>query len=285
MDISISNITLDNVNIATSSNSNIVNFISTGSKDLTLNIIGYCSLDNTFSFGSCLYVSNNNCGFAINGDSSSQLSVAALDNVCPIKFDYMTSAKITGGISIYAKTHTYCAIYCGSNFGSLIFDTTGKVILDANNDYLGGSSAIYAMTNSFKLIVRNGFLELHSQHDLGKGCAAIFTRNQSTSDIVQLGSNFKMLGAETSDATLAQCTDVPYMKSFTYYDEVTVSLSCIGNAAAGTVFIYYAEPEPTPGDAYLTAQTDDSMPGAIIALVAVIALASFVVMRSRKFNF
>lgn len=283
----ISNITLNNVNIRTSYNGKVLSFVGNNTQDFTLNIINNCSVTNTSGefFAGGLLIAGMTNEIVIYGDSSSSLS-----NVGGRAFDLQGPSvnKITGGISINATSEN--AVAFGTESECLIFDTSGKVVIDTSNtDIFNG--AIGGFSEFFTLQVNNGFLELHAIGDASKPSAAIHAYSPAPSDIIKLGDNVKMVGAESYDAKFADCTEGVYMKKLEGSDYN--SLSYIGDSIAGTVFIYAPQPEPTPDptpgggtvETYDAAKTGDSIPGADIAIIALVALISFVVMRSRKFNF
>lgn len=93
-----------------------------------------------------------------------------------------------------------------------------------------------------------------------------------------------MVGAVNPTATLSECKEGVTVD---YYPSTGYNLSSIDGQPAGTVFIGATSPDPVPtpgGEGSETAQTWDSVPSAAIALLAIIAISSFVVLRSRKSN-
>ena len=92
-----------------------------------------------------------------------------------------------------------------------------------------------------------------------------------------------MVGSQSRTAKLEDCKEGVTME---YYEDHHTSLSTIEGKPAGTVIISSFKPTPTPGggEGSETAQTWDSVPSAAIALLAIIALSSFTLLRTRKSN-
>lgn len=239
--------------------------------DLELNIIGSCTITNTSHSG--VHAKSDNGGtLTIKGDSAS-----SLDLICvPVTIwdDGYTSMIFTGGISLNVASSGWNALDVDAE--SLVFDTTGKVYVRAINT-VNDASAIFGRSSSFCIYVNKGIVELHG-NDINRGGSAIYSNNKNAASTIQLASNYMMYGAESSTATLAECRAGAYMLASSY-----ASVSYIGGSPAGTVFIC----EGTPGgggetETYVSAQTGDSIPGVVIALIALAALSSFVVHRSNK---
>ena len=272
----ISNITFNNVTINSDNSDGTIILTSNG--NLTINIINSCSISNSTSYG--INAKDNSEAthgpLEITGNSSSSLTIYSSGS--SINSEYYSSNKISGGLLLNVSTTGSYALNTEAN--DLIFDTTGNVVLSAPS-----GEAILGTSQNFKLSVNKGYVELHGKSDKDAYYAAINSLNHDVNNIIHNASTVKTVGAESTNATLAQCKEGVYMKRIkSDYNAYDFCLPYIGDAPCGTVI--FTDSLPTPGGgASETAQTGDSIPAGAIALISLIALGSFVALRSRKSTF
>ena len=142
---SVNDLTLDNVSFTSYGTNSGINPLSSG--NFVLNIKGNCSISSSGGNG-VIAVHNGGQGdtFVVNGvGSSSSFNVTTTNNYsAAIRANDFDTVKFTGDITANFSSAYGSGLHIEAD--SLIFDTTGKIVISAPN-----AEAIYGSSQSFNL--------------------------------------------------------------------------------------------------------------------------------------